>query len=221
MSIFDRLFKKIRKLNKKSKMPSDGDIKKWIEAFLNRKKYKDIDENILREIKDEDLVQAIIDYICNAVIKDDWQNIYAKIKMLPIGFQHIYGTWVLEAEVNNGGFNQYFYNTSGQFIDETHLGFVAIGASKSAEVVEKAVETIMNEKEMQLEMRQRGTIEAFSESYKKTKLGDCDKEFYECSHNIEILQIKYIRNNYGDFRRREKLQGENRGTLNRMNLKGI
>jgi hypothetical protein len=200
MSIFDRLFEKIRKLIGKSKMPSDEGISKSIEAFMNRRKYNHIDENILREIKDEDLIQAIIDYIVYEVVRDDWKNAYDSIIKLPIGFRHIYGTWVLEAEVNNGGFNQYFYNTSGQFIDEAYRGCIAIGAKNTAEIVERAVATFTNEKEMQLEMRKKGTIEAFSESYQKTKLGDCDKAFYECSRDMDKLQIKYIRNNYGDFR---------------------
>lgn len=103
-----------------------------IKAFKNRKKYKIMDEEILKQIPDEDLLQAIFDYICDEVIQNDWKNAYTKVKALPKGFQHIYSLWVLEGEVNNGGFNQYFFNSSGQFVDEAYDGCIAIGAAKNS-----------------------------------------------------------------------------------------
>jgi len=198
MSIFDKLFGKRKLAKPNPNMPTNEDFAKSIELFNNRKKYKEIDEQVLRSINDDDLLQSIFDFICEEIIKDDYNNAYTKVKSLPIGFQHIYGLWLLEAEVNNGGFNQYFYN-NGQFIDESYNGCLAIGAKKTAEIVNKAVETIMKEKEIQLEMRKKGTLEAFSESYKETKLGECDEAFFQNADNLQELQIKYIRNNYTDF----------------------
>lgn len=198
MGIFERFLKK------KSKVTgTDGPVANLDAAFAsfqNRKKYDLTSFDVIDEIADEDLVQAIFDYVSEVVIGNDWQNQYKKVKSLPIGFQHIFGLWLLEAEVNNGGFNQFFYNSSGEFLDEAKNGCITIGATKTAKIVSRAVETIMAEKEMQLEVRKKGTIEAFSESYKETRLGDCDTEFFKYEDNLQELQVQYIRKNKSDFR---------------------
>jgi hypothetical protein len=46
--------------------------------------------------------------------------------------------WQLEAEVNNGGFHQYFWNSSGNLAADTPAALEAIGAIRTAEIVERA-----------------------------------------------------------------------------------
>ena len=174
-------------------------LDKSLNAFMNRKTYKTINTAVLTEISDDKLIQAIVDYISDKIIKDNYKDQYSLVKALPIGFQHIFGVFLLEAEVNNGGFNQFFYNSSSLFIDEAHNGCVAIGAIKTAKVVASAVDIIMKEMEMQKKTREIGTIEAFMQSYEDTKLGVCDDEFYKYSEDLQGLCIRYVRNNYGDF----------------------
>jgi len=41
--------------------------------------------------------------------------------------------WDLEAEVNNGGFNQFFFNSAGDRASATPAALRAIGRSRSAE----------------------------------------------------------------------------------------
>lgn len=47
--------------------------------------------------------------------------------------------WNLEAEVNNGGFSQFFDNSAGDYAAETPGALRTIGASGMAELVEKAM----------------------------------------------------------------------------------
>jgi hypothetical protein len=51
----------------------------------------------------------------------------------------LYLCQVLENEVNNGGFSQFFYNPSGNFSLETLQALKTIGACKTAAVYEKAL----------------------------------------------------------------------------------
>jgi hypothetical protein len=44
----------------------------------------------------------------------------------------------LEAEINNGGFDQFFFNSAGDKTAETILALEAIGASHTADIVRKA-----------------------------------------------------------------------------------
>ncbi len=50
----------------------------------------------------------------------------------------------LEREINNGGFNQYFCNSSGNNSHETILSLKAIGASKTADILQKAIDEFPN-----------------------------------------------------------------------------
>ena len=46
----------------------------------------------------------------------------------------------LEAEVNNGGFHQFFLNSSGELVPHTLRALSAIGASRTKLLLERAVE---------------------------------------------------------------------------------
>ena len=46
--------------------------------------------------------------------------------------------WGLEADVNNGGFDQYYFNSYGDFAAETPSLLRAIGADQAAALVEQA-----------------------------------------------------------------------------------
>jgi hypothetical protein len=55
---------------------------------------------------------------------------------LPPGVRAVYATWEVEAQVGNGGFDQYFENTDGALADEAVLAFRLFGASGLADLVE-------------------------------------------------------------------------------------
>ena len=44
----------------------------------------------------------------------------------------------LESEINNGGFDQFFFNSAGDYTEETIQALFRIGASHTAEIVKKA-----------------------------------------------------------------------------------
>ena len=46
--------------------------------------------------------------------------------------------WTLEADVNNGGFDQYYVNSSGDYAWFAPQALRAVGAEKTAEIVEQA-----------------------------------------------------------------------------------
>ncbi|HZH64889.1 MAG TPA: DUF4375 domain-containing protein [Flavisolibacter sp.] len=50
----------------------------------------------------------------------------------------------LEWEINNGGFNQYFINASGDFAHQTIQSLTAIGARTTADIVQKAIDQFPN-----------------------------------------------------------------------------
>lgn len=100
----------------------------------------------------------------------------------------------IEAEVNNGGFSQYFYNSSGNFANELFDSFIAIGAEKTAQICKRAVEifgckipTDRAKRDVFLDQRFTDDINAV--------LNECDNMFYEYLDNIEELNYQYISKN--------------------------
>ena len=149
------------------------------------------------------LEQTIIDNILKKIeTTDSYKKQFKTIKSLSMGRQAIFATWTLEAEVNNGGFNQYFFNfaSSGQYAEEARDGFFLINANKHANLTQNAIDIILkNAKE--LNKFKDGTLESFSKSYENNPLNPLDHDFYELgkTENISELRIKYIRNHISDF----------------------
>lgn len=179
-------------------MDFEDEIAKSVDAFNNRKTYSALDKSTLESIEDSELEQAIVDYIYTKV-GDDYEKQYEIVTGLSKGFKAVYTTWWVEAEVNNGGFNQYFWNSSSQFAMEAIDGFKEIGAEKYASLMENAVKIAIDEMPEMQKFRNKGTLEAFSESYEHTALNELDEKFFEYPEDLSKLRITYIRNNYGLF----------------------
>ncbi|WP_131248763.1 DMP19 family protein [Aquimarina atlantica] len=104
----------------------------------------------------------------------------------------------LEREINNGGFNQFYWNSSGDYANETIDALIKIGAKKTAEIVKKANSKFKNgivpkdrtERQNELELIQEKAEESWN---------DCDSDFYKYEENITELLISYVLRNKSDF----------------------
>jgi Domain of unknown function (DUF4375) len=170
----------------------DPEIEKAIEEFENRTIYRKLNPEILASIPDDKLEQAILDYVWTKV-GNNYEAERAIVSSLSLGFMVVHATWGVEAEVNNGGFNQYFWNSAGQFADEAVEGYRAIGAAKHAELVAQAIALERTERDRMAEFKSRGTLEAFSESYESNPLNELDTQFYELDEDPRALRIEFIR----------------------------
>ena len=99
----------------------------------------------------------------------------------------IYVTQLLEAEVNNGGFDQFFRNSSGNLSNEIVSAFKQIGALKTAAICAKAISLFPKPVPAAQEERvQSLTDEA------DVILDECDEEFRHSEENLELLNNQYI-----------------------------
>jgi hypothetical protein len=170
------------------------ELQSAIDAHTNRKRYSEIDLNVLGRIADENLDQAIIDYINLRFDKqpDQRKRVLAK---LPSGFRVFYATWLIEAEVMNGGFNQYFWNSSSEFAEVTPEALKTIGDPIAADLMSRALKTALDELPTITKFKKLGTLQAFSDSYKHTKLTEFDSAFAKRAEAFPALRVKYIRAN--------------------------
>jgi len=114
--------------------------------------------------------------------------------------QAIYMISQLQTEVNNGGYNQFYFNSSGQFAKALPDALKLVGATKFADLTERANSTFEKEKS-KITKDQDGTIEGFGKSYENNPLNKFDDEFYKLNDtkNLQKIQVDYIRKNKKEF----------------------
>ncbi|GGZ32436.1 hypothetical protein GCM10007049_27400 [Echinicola pacifica] len=170
-----------------------------VEAFKNRPIYKELTEQIIDSTSDENLLQVIFDNLSEKQ-PTDYEKEYETVMSWNKSRKSIYMIWVLEAEVNNGGYNQFYLNPDGQFYKHLPEALKLVGASKFANLTEKANKTFESEYE-KITKHQDGTLEGFSKSYDENPLNDFDTEFYELykTENLQQIQVDFIRKNKKEF----------------------
>ena len=103
----------------------------------------------------------------------------------------IFTIWWLEAEVNNGGFHQYFWNSAG---DHALLALEAlnnIGASKTAKLLEDALDIGFSGSYTKERYDRQNLLETDGD-LKMDKLGALDSKFYEYEENFHEMLDVYV-----------------------------
>jgi hypothetical protein len=162
-------------------------------------KLSELTKASLEAISDDEIEYELYFFILTKLIGDNYGKQYDIVTKLPNGLRYLFASLQLENEVYNGGFNQYFYNTGGEFIDEAIAAFNYFNLVRITEIVTKAADIAVAEIDLHIATKKEGTLEAFSESYKYTKLGEADEEFYTYDKSISPARIEKIRKHVEDF----------------------
>jgi len=88
-------------------------------------------------LAEEDPVGVLWPFLVATVFRDDQSK--AGIAALSPGARTLYLVQVLGGEVLNGGFEQYFSNSSGEYAHETLAALQEVGASQAAKLLEQAI----------------------------------------------------------------------------------
>jgi hypothetical protein len=99
--------------------------------------------------------------------------------------------WELEAEVNNGGFHQYFWNSSGTLVPDAAGALRAIGASKMSKIVEQAIEAVGHDIDWSDDSVRRATLDALAPAAVAT-LDEFDEAFFAYPDDLTTLLCKYV-----------------------------
>lgn len=104
----------------------------------------------------------------------------------------------LEREINNGGFNQFYFNSSGDFANETVDALIKIGANKTAEIVKKANSEFNNGTVPKDRRKRHIELEKIEEKAEE-KWDNLDTQFYKYEDNLTELLIAFVLKNKSDF----------------------
>ena len=129
-----------------------------------------------------DFVVAMTEYLGHKTKYGEDMSVLSKEERI------FYITQMLEMEVNNGGFSQFFYNSSGDFSNELVGAFIAIGANATAAICQKAISAFgcdipvdRNKREEMLDELESDVIDEILE--------ECDSAF--CDYEDDLNQLNY------------------------------
>lgn len=157
----------------------DGNVFENIRGFVENAVENYVDDE---ETERSDFVADMCDIVCEKCeYGDDMEKLNEHERVFFI-------TQTLEEEVNDGGFSQFFYNSSGDFSNEVVDAFTKIGALKTAEICKRAL-AVFNGKVP----TDRGEREELLDSLNcDDELSECDDAFYDYEDNLEALNYAYI-----------------------------
>src|ERR1700724_2658687 len=105
--------------------------------------------------------------------------------------------WAVEAEVNNGGFSQYFLSSaeSTSFVAEA---LETVGAPETARICRRAIATAFPGGLPKTEETIRSAAEFFPDEV-LAALGRLDKDFFSYPHNLTDLLFAYVSRHPEEF----------------------
>lgn len=168
------------------------------EEEARRPRVTTLNDDAWRAIPDDKLDAAVIAYI------ED--RIYGKIgepkplASLPRGFQIFHVSFTVEAEVADGGFNQFFWNSSGESAPQVPAALRTIGADEAATLFEQVLRVADQDSPRRAPFKAQGSLQAFSDSYKGSPLNAFDKPFMELAMKFPALRIEYLKRHIDQFR---------------------
>ena len=108
----------------------------------------------------------------------------------------VYLLWCFDGEIHNGGFDQFFYNSLGNYSAEILAYLKQLNAANSARLLEKAMEWFPNCKPASDREKRCAQLEKFEddEAYGDS-LDALNTEYYQYEDNLEKLLHEYVKEN--------------------------
>lgn len=106
--------------------------------------------------------------------------------------------WGAESEINNGGFVQYFQNTSCETAAFTVEAFTAVGATRTADICRRAIEVAFPDG---LPSSPGASSVAAADFTNETmeQLEALDSEFFQYPHNLTDLLFAFVSKHQEEF----------------------
>ncbi len=103
--------------------------------------------------------------------------------------------WSIEAEVNNGGFDQYFYNSAGDLAFYSAKALETIGAIKMASIAQKALDLFGESGPSKIRNERVKQLETFS-GIKEDYINELDCSFTEYPDDIQEMVATYVQSSF-------------------------
>lgn len=124
----------------------------WVESLLRLSLMENSDSlpvpeaitaEVLSDTQDEALPQLLYDFVCEYLDRAGFYQAESDREILhdlPRGLLIVYLLTALDGEISNGGFSQFFTNSSGDYVPETLRACTLAGYDKHRQILEQAIE---------------------------------------------------------------------------------
>jgi hypothetical protein len=154
--------------------------------FLNQYSGQTVDQllSLEGEYRIDSLVLAFEDALLKKAARDGEHAVSADERI-------ILAVEALEREVNNGGYSQFFENSTRQFAPVVVQALVRIGCPKAAAITQKAIDAL------HLPSLTVESIEAAMEDADESEeaLNECDTSYYNAGEDIANQLFAFIKKN--------------------------
>jgi hypothetical protein len=159
----------------------------------------------LGSVPDDELIQKVIHSVLEYIGElGPGEDDYELVRRTPKPAQFFWAMRLLESEVNNGGFEQYFWNSSSALSDVALDAYLAIGADKYVDFLKRALGVMENDSSATRRKRFANDWPAYRKACPPI-LDALDNEFYSAGcgspdsggrdTNLDRMKIEYIRRN--------------------------
>ncbi len=105
----------------------------------------------------------------------------------------------LEREVNNGGFNQYFINSSGDFAHETIDSLKEIGANRTAQILQRAIDLFPEQRVPKNRQERINVVIDTLPDIDDPVWEKLDEAFFRYEEDLNALNIEFVRKHRDAF----------------------
>lgn len=151
-----------------------------------------ITEEVLQTIPDDELAQYLHDFVLSVHDGLGWENESKTVQELPTALRAVYLVFMVESEVHNGGYIQYFGNNGDGFADETVVLLEKIGATEKARLTALATKAFRREVKGQEHLAPNGEVWRLWQV-----LEQFDSPFYAAENKEDVCRLlaAYVRLN--------------------------
>lgn len=153
----------------------------------------------IASLSDDELDDEIHQYVSKPLADADPNDWPRELKKLSKGQRMVILTNMLEAEVNNGGFEQYFSNSWGHTAKEAILACKLIKAKKHTNLLRRAIAVYVRANPEQRQLKVDKAVKGYLKKYKDTDMQKIDDEFFRTKESLQKLRLAYIRANPNVF----------------------
>ena len=131
---------------------------------------------LLRQLPENELAHAVQDHVFIRIGSDPERE-KEIVAALPEAVRGVHAALILDAQVKNGGFNQFFWNAA-HWADTALQALAVLGATEHAGLLQEAMDLAVDQMSHLLPYHVEGSVEAFSASYKEGVFEALDVRYY-------------------------------------------
>jgi Domain of unknown function (DUF4375) len=145
-----------------------------------------------------DLIVAIVEGL-ERHMGEDYEREAEVLRSAARGQRAIYALEWTTREVNNGGWHQFFWNSSGALTDEAIAGARLIGAGENATILREAAAVYPRGEVPEDRAERQRIVDSLSEAEIERVFGPLERRWYARDLELERLMVAYVEAHPDEF----------------------